>query len=299
MPGNGVCVVGSANIDLVVRSARLPAAGETLLGESFAVVPGGKGANQAVACARAGAATRFVGATGSDEHGALLRSSFVADGVDTTYLVTSALPSGVALVTVDAAGENTIVVVPGANTTVDRGAVLAAVDAGALDAMTVVLAQLEVPLDGVAGAFDAARARGLCTILNASPAQPLPPWLASLTDVVVVNESELRVVGGSDDFETALAVVSDLVPTVLLTMGNAGARLVTPSASFGVLGHAVVPVDAVGAGDACCGAFAAALAQGLDRVEALRRANAAGALSVTRRGARSAPTAGEVDAFLA
>ncbi|MEV6931016.1 PfkB family carbohydrate kinase, partial [Dactylosporangium sp. NPDC051485] len=211
-----VVVVGSANLDLVVSAQRLPGPGETVLGGEFRTVPGGKGANQAVAAARAGAACAFIGAVGGDTFGRQLRDGLVAAGVDVRGLRTTDGPSGVALITVDAAAENCIVVAPGANAALTA---LEPADRAAIAAADVLLLQLEVPPAVVAEAAAAASAAGTTVVLNAAPAAPLPGDLLALVDVLVVNEHEAAVVAGDASIDALLR----LVPRAVLTLGARGA----------------------------------------------------------------------------
>ncbi|MBI5089244.1 MAG: ribokinase, partial [Actinobacteria bacterium] len=208
-----VCVVGSANLDLVATAAVLPAPGETVLGRDFAEHPGGKGLNQAVAAARAGARTTFVSAVGDDNAGEVLLGVMDADAIDTAHVARrTGVATGRALIGVADDGENSIIVVPGANATV-------AVDS--LPRSTVVLAQLEVPLDTIAHAFRLARDAGSTTVLNPAPAQALDRSLLELCDVVVPNEHEAELLGGA-------AALLDLGATaVVTTRGSEGATLTT------------------------------------------------------------------------
>lgn len=282
-----VVVVGSVNVDLVCRAPHLPRPGETVLGSAFEVLPGGKGANQAVAAARAGADTVLVARVGGDDFGAVQRAQLEAAGVDVGPVgVCRHDPTGVALITVADDGENSIVVVPGANAKLRVEHVGDAVAGGVLDGAAVLLAQLEVPLPVVEAAFAAARAAGVRTVLNPAPAQALPAGLLALTDVVVCNEVERAALGDS------LGAVAEVVTT----LGSLGVRWSGGS----VAPHRVEVVDTTGAGDAFCGAFAAALAAGLGTAAAVRRGNAAGALACTAVGAQtSSPTAARIDALLA
>jgi ribokinase len=294
-----VVVVGSANLDLVVRSSRIPGAGETLIGSSYHEYPGGKGLNQAVAASRSGALVAFVGALGDDDAGHRLRRDATVDHIDMSATPTiDSTPTGRALITVDTAGENTIVVVPGANESVDGRVV---------PDSSVVLAQLEIPLTTVIEAFRAAKARGATTILNPAPAAPLPDELLRLVDLVVPNEHEIELIGGID------ALLAGGVRTVIVTKGAAGVEVTTAGlgARAGLDARGDVPtttsyaaieveaLDATGAGDAFCGALAARLAAGAPLDHAVRWAICAGGLATTRHGAvPSLPTSEEITARL-
>jgi ribokinase len=266
-----VCVVGSANLDLVATAARAPAPGETVLGHSYAEHAGGKGLNQAVAAARSGARTAFVGALGADEAGARLRRVLQLDGIDHAGVdILDGIPTGRALITVGDDGENSIVVVPGAN-----GAVVV----GSIPNARVVLAQLEIPLDAVADAFRLARAAGATTVLNPAPAAELADALLSNTDIVIPNQHELARLGGSD------RLLRRGPRAVIVTLGSDGATWFSATGSTAIPPVPVEPVDTTGAGDAFCGAFCARLAAG-DPVEAaLSWAAVAGALATTVAGA--------------
>lgn len=265
-----VCVVGSANLDLVATVDRLPGSGETVPGSTYAEYPGGKGLNQAVAAARAGATTAFVGAVGADGAGADLLEVMRADGIDTSAVSTAALPSGRALIFVSAEGENSIVVVAGANDTVT---------AHTTPAARVVLAQLEVPVDAIERAFTAARAAGATTVLNPAPVKPLPRSLLALCDVLTPNEHEVELLGG-------VATLQSLGATaVIVTRGAEGADLHTGEGVQRVPAHPVTPIDTTGAGDCFSGSLCARLAQGDDMLAAMHYAAVAAALSTTVPGA--------------
>ena len=280
-----VCVVGSANVDIVARSPRLPGAGETVLGSSYAEHAGGKGLNQAVAAARAGASTTFVSAVGDDEAGARLLAALRASGADTACVHTVTAPTGRAVITVDDAGENSIVVVPGAN---------ALVDPRALPLSAVVLVQLEIPLPAVHEALRRARESGAVTILNPAPATSLDPAIVELVDVLVPNEHEAAQLAPAEQ------LVADGVRAVVTTLGAAGVRVVTAERTWHQPACRVQPVDTTAAGDAFCGALAARLAAGEPLDGAVRFAAAAGALATTVAGAvPSIPTADDIAALLA
>lgn len=298
-----IVVVGSINTDIVVRSPRHPQPGETLIGSGVAEYPGGKGANQAVAAARAGGSVRMIGMVGRDDRGTGLRNGLADDGVDITHVGTCLHdPTGLALITVDDLGENTIVVVSGANHKIRPVDVDDAVDAGAFDGASVLLTQLECPLDVVATALREARASGLTTILNAAPAVALDAGILREVDVLIVNEHELAIVTRCDDRNEGLRAARIWVPTVVLTLGAKGLVYVdaqTGDSPTAVPPFPVVVADTTAAGDAFCGAFAVAVAAGRFTVDAVRRGNASGALAATKPGAQpSLPTAREIDALL-
>ena len=303
MDAPGVVVIGSANLDIVVPVPHHPVTGETVMGGDHALVPGGKGANQAVAAARQGADVAFVGRVGADDAGTMLRISLEEAGVLTTHLTTdNEAPSGIALIGVDDDGDNAIVVSPGANARVAATDVTAAAPAVA-DAK-VVLLQLEVHVEAVTTAADIATGT---VILNPAPAptEPgsLPLRLLDRVDVLVPNTIELAQLTGidpsSDAGELAAAARSLGVDTVVVTRGGAGGLIVTSEDTMEVPAPTIAPVDTTGAGDSFCGALAAALASGKSIREATERAVQAGAIAATRPGAQpSMPTAAEVDAVI-
>ena len=287
-----VVVVGSVNMDVSVSVDRLPRPGETLLGGTVRRSGGGKGANQAVAAARAGGArTAMVGRVGADSEGHLLRGVLESDGIDCAALGTSATaPTGTALITVDGSGENTIVVAAGANEEVALDERTASVVGGA----DVLLAQLEIPQLTV---LAAARARrdGALFVLNAAPYAAIDPVLLDEVDLLVVNEHEALGLTGAGSVEAATVSLLDRVPAVLVTLGAAGASLVRRGASpVCVPASPVEVVDTTGAGDTFCGVLGAALARGDDDLTALQLASAAASIAVQRPGAQDAvPTAAE------
>ena len=268
-----VAVVGSANLDLVAGVDAFPADGQTVRATAYAEHAGGKGLNQAVACARMGARTAFVGSVGDDAAGAHLRELLVSEGVDVTGLRTANEPTGRALITVDSSGENTIVVAAGANGSTGVNAPVL------LPTARVVLVQLEIPLATVADVLARARAAGAVTVLNPAPAMELPPAVLALCDVVVPNEGELEMLGGTE------ALLGCGVGAVVVTMGERGAEIVTAGSTEPVAPYHVQPVDTVGAGDAFTGAMCAELARGSSLAEACRVAAVAGALATTVKGA--------------
>lgn len=296
-----IAVLGSLNMDLVVRAPRFLRPGETLIGRAFMTAPGGKGANQAVAARRMGADVSMIGRVGDDAFGRALVDALRADGVDSHHVVVDrATSSGVALITVDDDGENTIVVVPGANGRV--GTEDAARAADVIGAADVLVLQLEVSLDAVLSAARQARAGGRTIVLNAAPAQSLPDEVLRLVDCLVVNEAEALAIAGAGAVsvdEAARALRARGARVVVVTRGRAGAVAVAPGETVAVDGHRVDAVDATAAGDAFVGALAASLADGRGLADAVRLANAAGALAVTRAGAQpSLPGRAAVEAWL-
>lgn len=297
-------VVGSSNTDLVVRVPALPGPGETVLGGDLLRAGGGKGANQAVAAARAGAAPTLVAAVGDDVFGADTLRRLAADGVDVSHVQQlPGVPSGVALIVVDGAGENSIVVAPGANAALgpERIRELAPV----LAAAAVVVVQLEIPLETVAAAVRIAASGGATVILNPAPGRDLPDDLLAQVSVLTPNEGELRLLTGLDAADPAQRdrAVSMLLDrgagAVVVTLGPRGAYLATAEERRLVPGFPVEAVDTTGAGDVFNGALAVALGEGETLANGVRFACAAAAISATRPGAQpSAPTRAEIESFL-
>jgi ribokinase len=280
-----VCVVGSANLDLVATTPRIPGPGETVLGNGYAEHAGGKGLNQAVAAARSGAHVAFVGCLGDDDAGRRMHAVLAGDGIDAAAVTLSTSPTGRALIIVDGNGENSIVVVPGANHDVTLPE--------SLPTASVVLCQLEVPLDRVAQALAAGRRGGATTILNPAPAAPLPTDLLAACDIVVPNEHEVELLGG------VAALVAAGCRAVVVTRGGAGVDVHTADGRVHCPAFEVDVVDTTGAGDAFCGALAARLAAGDELLPAVRWAAAAGALATTVVGAVPAqPTADRIRELL-
>jgi len=295
IPRHGsVLVAGSANLDFVVRAAHVPAPGETVLGRAFDTFPGGKGANQAVACARAGgASTRLLLALGDDAHALPLEASLRDAGVDLDIVLVYDQPTGVAFVCLSDTGENAITVAPGANS------VLRPEHLPSLAGITHLLLQLETPLASVEAWAYAARDAGVTVVLNAAPAQTLPAQLLAAVDILIVNEGELAVLTGvHGDIARGMAALD--VACVVVTLGVRGCcartlmhRLVQPA-------FAVQAMDTTGAGDTFCGTLVAALSHGMSFAPALRRACAASALACTRLGAQTGvPSHDEVERLLA
>ncbi|WP_417694899.1 ribokinase [Pseudomonas sp.] len=298
-----VVVVGSLNMDLVTRAPRLPRGGETLIGESFCTIPGGKGANQAVAAARLGAKVSMVGCVGSDAYGQELRGALLAEGIDCQAVSVVAGSSGVALIVVDDNSQNAIVIVAGANGVLTPD-VLDRFDE-VLRSADVIICQLEVPDATVGHALKRGRELGKTVILNPAPAsRPLPAdWYASI-DYLIPNESEAAVLSGLavDSLETAEAAATQLLAAgagkVIVTLGAQGLMFANGASFQHFPAPLVKAVDTTAAGDTFVGGFAAALADGKSEVEAIRFGQVAAALSVTRAGAQpSIPTLLEVQAF--
>ncbi|WP_313456512.1 ribokinase [Pseudomonas sp.] len=287
-----VVVVGSLNMDLVARAQRLPRPGETLAGEQFFTVPGGKGANQAVAVARLGASVAMVGNVGDDAYGQQLRQALQAEGVECQAVsVCPGSSSGVALITVDAASQNCIVIIPGGNGLLTPASVQR-FDA-LLQAAEVIICQLEVPAETVAWTLARGRELGKQVILNPAPATgPLPPdWFANI-DYLTPNESEAGALTGAPvtDLDSARRAGERLLHMgagkVIVTLGAQGALLVERDGSRHFPAPHVRPLDTTAAGDTFIGGFAAALVQGQTQDQAIAFGQRAAALSVTRAGAQ-------------
>ncbi len=297
-----VCVVGSLNLDIICRVARLPQPGETVAGHGVDRLPGGKGGNQAVAAARCGAAVRFIGSVGQDEAGEIMLASLDSAGVATADVIAHPdLPTGQAFIWVSEAGENSIVVAGGANHALTPDMVLRALR---LDGQ-VVLAQLETPVDAIEAAFAAAASS--VRILNAAPAIDDGRRLFPLTDILIVNETELAhyaATAVSADHDAIAAAARSLLSspgqTVIVTLGAVGALAVSQDLVISVEGRSARVVDTTGAGDCFCGVLAARLAAKDGIQTAMTFANAAAALSTQRLGATpSMPTLTEIQATLA
>jgi ribokinase len=301
-----IVVVGSLNADLVVHVPRFPRPGETLSGDGFARFPGGKGANQAYAAARLGGMVAMVGQVGADDHGAWLAGHLAAGGVDTTCVLRDEqAPTGVALITLDAAGQNQIVLVAGSNGsfTPDRLATVAPMLRGA----RVVLLQLEIPLETVIAAARMARQAGAQVILDPAPARDVPDTLLALSHYVTPNETELSALTGGGDLrdendvrQRAAQLLARGSPGVLVKLGARGAALIGPRAEHWWPAHVVPVVDTTAAGDAFNGALAVALTEGQAVDLAGRFATAAASIAVTRAGAQtSMPVRDDVHRVLA
>lgn len=303
-----VIVLGSFVADVAFRASRLPAWGETLMGNAFALGPGGKGSNQAVAAARAGAHVRILSKLGDDAFGRIARDLWQAAGIDGSLTATSMTATGSAAILIDdLTGENAIIVVPGACFTLTP----AEVDASAepIAAASVFLTQLELPLETVQRGLEIAHKAALPTILNPAPAPgaPLPKEILSLVDYLIPNESEAALLTGQpvETLEQANSAARILqqagARNVILTLGERGALVMAPDGSAEVIPayRAGAVVETTGAGDAFCGGFAAALAEGRSLLEAAHFGSATAGLSVTRAGAaQSMPYRNEIDALL-
>ena len=298
-----IVVLGSLNMDLVVRTERIPRPGETVHGKDFAMVPGGKGANQAAAAARLGAKVEMLGRVGLDPFGPALLDNLRKQGVGTDHIISDPqAPSGTAMILVDAQGENSIVVAPGANGQVT----LADVDAAreVLARARYLVLQFEIPLPVVGSAIAAAREMHLPVILNPAPAYPVEADFFRGVYCLVANETEAEIltgikVGHLESAHQAAAVLLALeIPVVVITLGAEGALLVTESGKTHVPAHKVQVVDTTAAGDAFIGGLTVALLKGFDLVEAVRYATCAGTLATTVLGAQtSLPSADQVEAL--
>lgn len=300
----GIVVIGSLNMDMVVRTSRAPVAGETLLGRSFSLTPGGKGANQAVAAARLGGEVAMVGTVGNDAFGQELRSVMRSEGVDTRHLFTSGnAPTGVASIVVEEGGENRIIIVPGANLELSPEGITE-LEKVIGEAELIVL-QLEADYAMTVQAARLAHRHGVPVILNPAPAKEIGDELLPYVTYLTPNETEaslmagIPVQGASDAERAASILLARGVQNVIVTLGSNGALIVTDSGIRHVPGYPVKAVDTVAAGDSFNGALAVQLTCGKSLQEAVAFANAVGALTVSRQGAiASLPTLKETEAFL-
>ena len=303
-PHPKIVVVGSSNTDMIIQLARIPRPGETILGGEFSSAAGGKGANQAVAAAQAGGSVTFVARVGKDVFGDQAVAGFQRDGINVDHVVPDhTAPSGVALIFVAGDGENSIAVAGGANGKLAPADVKQA--AKAIRAAAVLVAQLESPLATVQAAAAIAAKAGVCFILNPAPARPLPDALLKLVSILTPNETEAQLLTGikvTNEATAAKAAAKLLargVGTVILTLGARGAFVADAAGKQLVPGFKVKALDTTAAGDTFNGALAVALAEGRALPDAVRFANAAAAISVTRLGAQpSAPKRQEIERFL-
>jgi len=294
-----ILVVGSINMDLVVRVQKTPMPGETVLGGDFATYPGGKGSNQAVAAARMGGDVTMVGRVGQDDFGNTLIKTLVDNQISTTHVIKdSDAATGIAMIAVAADGENSIVVASGANYQVSVEDVNNAREF--MREADVLLVQLECPLDTVSAAIDLATAYEVPVVLNPAPAQLLSKSLLSQVTFLTPNESELQILSKEDELDKAIQKLQDWgVKNLIVTLGANGARVITGEMDRHLSAYEVTAVDTTAAGDAFNGALAVALAEGKDLLDAVRYGMAAGALSATKRGAQpSLPTRDLVENFL-
>jgi len=284
-----VVVVGSLNQDLVVNLERMPDSGETVFGTSLERNAGGKGLNQAVAAARIGVPVSMVGSVSSDSAGDFLLRVVEAEGIEHSGVARVDGLAGTAVIEVDAAGANRIIVIPGANATVTGDQVRAAL--AQIDDIAIVLTQGEVPADAVHAALEVGRERKATTILNPAPVQDYPDELYQLVDIAIPNEHEVELLTGhrtttSVDATAAARILAERgARTVIVTRGSRGSVWATLTRSGSCGAFPILPVDTVAAGDAFCGGLAAALAEGRSMAEALRWGSAAGALAATKAGA--------------
>lgn len=301
-----IVVVGSMNMDLVIRSPRIPKPGETIVGGDLVTVPGGKGANQAVAASRLGAQVAMVGRVGQDDFGQKLLNNLTTNGVDCRAVIQDpGVATGVALIMVDDAGENSIVVSLGANMRLSPDNVEAAEPI--IAAAQVLLLQLESPLESVIRAAQLARAHGLRVILNPAPAQPAPKALIELVDVLVPNQHEAAMMSGmtpvNEPYQAAVAaraLQAMGIDQVVITLGERGALLASGRSATLFPAFPITAVDTTAAGDAFVAGLSVALAEGKPLEEAVWWGNAAGALAATQLGAQtSLPTRERLEAMLA
>jgi ribokinase len=287
-----IIVIGSTNTDMVVKSSRIPAPGETILGGNFFMNAGGKGANQAVAAARLGGEVTFIAKTGNDLFGKQALELLINEGINCKYLfVDETAPSGVALITLDAKGENSIVVASGANNNLTADEVLSA--GAEFEAADVVLMQLETPIDTVVKTAEACFLLGKKVVLNPAPACALPPELFKYLYLITPNETEAEILTGVlvSDIISATKAAIDLqnlgVQHVIITMGSQGAFLYSDGKGQLMPAQKVEAIDTTAAGDTFNGALAVAIAEGKSLTEAVAFGNQAAAISVTRLGAQT------------
>ena len=299
-----IVVVGSSNTDMIIKADRIPKPGETILGGEFLTAAGGKGANQAVAAARAGGRVTFIARVGNDTFGEQAIAGFTSDGINVQHVVQDPVtPSGVALIFVGKNGENSIAVASGANEKLSSNDVLKAKDA--FVGASVLLMQLETPLATLQTAAELAAQAGVQIILNPAPACPIPDSLLQHLSIITPNETEAELLTGIKvDCDAAIREAANNlmargVQTVVITLGERGAFLVNGTTSQMIRGFKVNAIDTTAAGDTFNGALAVALAEGQPLEEAVHFANAAGAISVTRIGAHpSAPKREEIEQFI-
>jgi ribokinase len=305
MAKSAVIVAGSINMDLVVVSERLPKAGETVLGGTFCQNPGGKGANQAVACARLGIDTRFISAVGDDSFGKELLSTLKKYKVVTKFVKTvKKVSSGTAIIGVDKSAENQIIVAPGANYCISPADIKKS--AMAFKGASVLLLQLEIPMETVLTAGKAGKKAGLKVVLNPAPACKIPEEIFPMLDYIIPNQTEsgllsgVKVTDNASTIKAAQKLLHKGVGNVLVTLGSKGVMLVNKDGVKSFTANKVKAVDTTAAGDAFCGGLCSALAMGYTQEEAIQFAQKVGALAVTKQGAQqSMPSLAEVKKFAA
>jgi ribokinase len=299
-----ITVVGSLNMDLVTYTSRMPVIGETIMGKSFKQIPGGKGANQADTIAKLGAKVRMIGCVGCDDMGSTLLESLKNDGVDISMVkMVADIATGIASITVDSAGNNSIIVVPGANNMISPSDIEKSIDI--IKDSSVVVAQLEVPIDTVRYAMKAAKQMGKLTILNPAPATELEDELLADVDILIPNDTELEILSGikvkdeADILRAAQVLLGKGVRELIITLGSKGCMHVNKAGSKIYPAYEVTAVDTTAAGDSFIGAIAVAINEGKSLEEAIYFATAVGALTVTKEGAQSSlPLICEVETFI-
>ena len=281
-----IVVVGSAMMDLTAYADVLPEPGQTLAGQLFTTGFGGKGANQAVMAAHCGAQVHFIGKLGDDVFGAAIASNFVNVGINSENVESGATPTGVAHIWVDGAGENRIIIIPGANHEIDVSKAINAINS--IENLSIVIGQCEIKQEVTLAAFKAAKARGCITILNPAPYQALSTELLELTDWIIPNETEFRELHGTLPSNDEILKSFRPGKSTIVTLGSEGAVYISPTAELHrVSAPKVTAVDTTGAGDAFVGSFAYALASGKAPIDAMKFGVSIASLSVTEKGAQS------------